>query len=198
MWTRICFSRRILFTKSCHSDSELNEIQTLEPYVTKCLGLDVSEKMVAAYSASVLKAGISPEKMSAKVGDLLAEHVSEDLQRPEYYNFDLIIVGMALHHFPDPQLAIKRFADRLSKGGVLWIIDMLEVAHAEEEHKRVSPESAKTIHKHGFSVDEMKGMFSEAGLSAGVDVKVLDRPFEMVLHGHSLEKTLFFAKGSKL
>ncbi|RAO68882.1 uncharacterized protein BHQ10_004894 [Talaromyces amestolkiae] len=148
--------------------------RTLEPFVTKCLGLDVSENMVAVYNQRVEEAGIPSEKMSAKVGDLLAENVSEDLQGPEYRDLDIIIVSMALHHFSDPQLALKRLADRLQKGGVLWIVEMLEEPHAKDEHERVSPETAQIVHKHGFGVDEMKDLFLGAGLG-DADVKILDR-----------------------
>lgn len=171
--------------------------RTLEPFVTKCLGLDVSENMVAVYNQRVQEAGISPEKMSAKVGDLLADNVAEDLQGPEYRGLDIIIVSMALHHFPDPQLAMKLLADRLCTGGVLWIVEMLEEPHSEQEHKRVSPETAQTVHKHGFKVDEMKEMFSGAGFG-DIETKLLDRKFEMTLHGHALAKTIIFARGSKL
>ncbi|EED17468.1 conserved hypothetical protein [Talaromyces stipitatus ATCC 10500] len=171
--------------------------RTLEPFVTKCLGLDVSENMVATYNQRVQEAGISSEKMSAKVGDLLAETVSEGLQGPKYYDFDIIIIGMALHHFPDPQLAMKRFTDRIQKGGVLWIVEMLEDHGSEQEHKRISPESAQTVHKHGFGIEEIKALFSGAGF-ADTAVKILDKPFEMTLHGHELSKTIIFARGSKL
>lgn len=166
--------------------------------MTKCLGLDVSENMVSVYNQRAREAGISPEKMSAKVGDLLADNVSEDLQRSEYRDLDIIIVSMALHHFPDPQLAVKRLADRLRTGGVLWIVEMLQEPHSEEEHKRVSPETAQLVHKHGFSVGEMKELFLEAGLG-DTEVKILDRKFEMTLHNqHHLEVTVIFARGSKL
>lgn len=153
--------------------------------------------MVAVYNQRVQEAGISSEKMSAKVGDLLAESVSEDLQGPEYHDLDIIIVSMALHHFPDPQLAMKRLANRLQKSGVLWIIEMLEEPHSEQEHKQLSPETAQTVHKHGFGVDEMKELFSEARFG-DTEVKLLDRKFEMTLHGHVLEKSIIFARGSKL
>jgi SAM-dependent methyltransferase len=154
--------------------------------------------MVATYSQRVQEAGISAEKMSARVGDLLADDVAEDLQGPEYHEFDIVIVGMALHHFPDPQLAMKRLGARLQKGGVLWIVDMIEEEHAEQEHKHISPETFVTVHKHGFGIDEMKELFSNAGFGADTEVEVLDRPFEMTIKGHDLAKTIFFARGRKL
>lgn len=166
--------------------------------MTKCLGLDVSEGMVATYNQRARDAGISPEKMSARTGNLVADNVPEDLQGPEYHNFDIVIISMALHHLPDPQLAIKRLAARLQKGGVLWIVDMLEEENAEREHKQIDPESAVTVHKHGFGVDEMKGMIWNAGFGSDTEVKVLNRPLEMTIHGHDLKKTLFFARGQKL
>jgi len=166
--------------------------------VTECLGLDVSEGMVVAYNQRTQEAGIPSEKMSAKVGDLLAEHVAQDLQGPEYHDFDIIIVGSALHHFHDQQLAMNRLAARLKKGGILFIVDHIEDQSSEQEHKHISPETAKTVHRHGFSVDEMKELFAKAGFGADTKVEVLDRPLEMTINGHDLVRTVFFARGSKL
>ena len=38
-------------------------------------------------------------------------------------DFDIAAVGMALHHFPDPALGVQKLADRVKKGGVLYILD---------------------------------------------------------------------------
>lgn len=166
--------------------------------MTECLGLDVSEGMVTAYNRKVQEAGISSKKMSAKVGDLLAKDVAQELQGPEYHEFDIVIIGSALHHFPDPQLAMNRLAARLKKGGVLFIVEMLANHHNEHEHKQISPETAATVHKHGFSVGEMKEMFSEAGVGADTKVEVLSRPLEMTINDHNIERTVLFARGSKI
>ncbi|KAH8701697.1 SAM-dependent methyltransferase [Talaromyces proteolyticus] len=168
--------------------------RTLEPFVTKAIGLDVSDGMVDEYNKKAREFGISPEKMSATIGNIL----DDDLQDPEYQNFDMVFISMALHHFSDPSLAIKRLVEKLRTGGVFWIIDLIDEPNAEHEHKHFSPETAATVHRHGFNVKEVEDMFSKAGVSMNVKVEVVDKPFQFTRKGHSLKKTIFFARGQKL
>jgi Methylase involved in ubiquinone/menaquinone biosynthesis len=44
---------------------------------------------------------------------------------PEFFNFDIVAVGLGFHHFDDPALAARRLAERLKDGGVLTILDFL-------------------------------------------------------------------------
>jgi len=44
---------------------------------------------------------------------------------PEFFNFDVVAVGLGFHHFDDPALAARRLAERLKHGGVLTILDFL-------------------------------------------------------------------------
>lgn len=88
------------------------------------------------------------------------EEPSVELNSPELHNFDIAAVGGGLHHFPDPAKAIGRLAQRLRSGGVLLIVDFVE----EKDHHWEPSDADHTIHKHGFSEDEMMEMMEEHGL----------------------------------
>jgi hypothetical protein len=45
------------------------------------------------------------------------------LLRPEYFNFDIILLSIAFHHIEHTQLMIKKLNDGLRDGGVLVIFD---------------------------------------------------------------------------
>lgn len=173
-------------------------MQHLEPYITKAIGVDLAPNMVDEYNRRAREAGIPAEKLSARVGNLLADPIPEDLKDPELYDFDVAIVIGALHHFEDPQLAINRLAERLCKGGVLCVLDNVYAPGLAEEHKRLHPETAATVHKSGFTEEEMQELFENAGLGDGFSFAVVERPFEMKLNGHKITRTIFFARGAKL
>jgi SAM-dependent methyltransferase len=170
----------------------------LAPYVTKIVGVDASEGMVGEYNKKAQEAGIPPEKMSARAGNILGDSFSEDFKGPEYHDFDVAFVGLALHHFSDPLLSMKRLVDRLRVGGVLWIIDVPDQPHAHHEHEKLSPETKAAIHTHGFTVDQVKDLFAQAGAGADVRVDVIDKPFEIKTPNHTFKRTVFFARGQKL
>ncbi|KAL1975038.1 hypothetical protein VTN31DRAFT_5242 [Thermomyces dupontii] len=170
----------------------------LEPYITKAIGIDLAPNMVAEYNRQAREAGISAEKLSARVGNLLANPIPEDLKDPELYDFDVAIVIGALHHFEDPQLAVNRLAERLRKGGALCVLDNVYAPGLAEEHKRLHPETAATVHKSGFTEEEMRELFENAGLGDGFSFSVVERPFEMKLNGQKITRTIFLARGAKL
>ncbi|KAI0395176.1 hypothetical protein F5Y17DRAFT_474871 [Xylariaceae sp. FL0594] len=82
--------------------------RAIAPYTTQCVGMDVSEKMVAAYNARAENQGLLKREMHAIVGDLTAPTVSQDLMSSDLFDFDIAVVGGGLHHFADPELAAKR------------------------------------------------------------------------------------------
>ncbi|CRG87794.1 hypothetical protein PISL3812_04815 [Talaromyces islandicus] len=170
----------------------------LAPYVTKAVGIDASEGMVSEYNKKMQEAGIPPEKMSARVGNILGDTFSEDFKGPEYQDFDVALIGNALHHFSDPLLSMKRVVDRLREGGVLWVIDVLDQPHARHEHEKLSPETKASIHTHGFKVDQVKNLFAQAGAGADVKIEVIDKTFEIKTPDHNFKRTVFFARGQKL
>jgi SAM-dependent methyltransferase len=77
----------------------------------------------------------------------------------KFFGFDVAGVGLGFHHFDKPDLASKRLAERLRPGGVLFIIDF--VAH------KIDPKDAakRGIAHHGFSEEQIKKMFEDAGLT---------------------------------
>ena len=135
--------------------------RALGPSVTSIQALDLSSKMVSRFNELAATSEIpSVRNARAIEGNLLTD---EDpplaLNGPDFYNFDIVAVGGGLHHFPDPAKAIGRLAQRLKVGGVLLISDFVE------EQGWAMPTGAEhTIHKHGFSESEMKGLMERHGL----------------------------------
>jgi SAM-dependent methyltransferase len=165
------------------------------------VGLDLSDNMVVEYNKSACEMGIPPEKMSAQRGDLLAETVPKHLSGPDFRNFDIAAIGMAIHHIESPQLALKRLAGRLRKGGVCFIMDLfpsqhqlLELRKFCEEH----PEIAATINKHGFTKEEMQKLYQNAGLGGRFDYVVVEKPLEFTMNGQKHSTTAFMARGELL
>ncbi|KAI7656273.1 structural maintenance of chromosomes 5 smc5 [Hortaea werneckii] len=91
----------------------------LLPYVTTVKGIDLSEKMVEEYNRAASTSGIPPEQALAVVGDLCSAStdISDHFRKPEWYSFDLAVIGLGFHHFEDPGLAVQRLSERLRKGG---------------------------------------------------------------------------------
>jgi SAM-dependent methyltransferase len=83
--------------------------------------------MVSVYTRNAHNQGLTPDFMSARVGNLLdpADPSPDDFASAEWFNFDLAVVGLGFHHFEDPTLAAARLAERLKTGGVLMIIDFM-------------------------------------------------------------------------
>lgn len=88
--------------------------------------------MVAAYNGRAAEAGIPETEMRAVQGDILSgnegekENASEEAQNftgEEYFNFDMAVMSMALHHVASPPAAVKALVSRLRKGGSVVIID---------------------------------------------------------------------------
>ena len=127
------------------------------------------------------------EKAHAYVGDLCGETVSEDLDR--FTNFDLAAVGLGFHHFEDLPRITGRLVGRLKPGGVLMIIDFFN--HDKED--MAGHAAAKTVSHHGFSEDQMKTLFGDAGLR---DVKVIPFEEEVLLRG-TAKRRAFMACGTK-
>ncbi|KAJ9223643.1 S-adenosyl-L-methionine-dependent methyltransferase [Paecilomyces variotii] len=165
---------------------------TLAPFVTKAVGIDVSDNMIAEFNKNAREAGVA-EKMVGLKGDLLCETIADELCEPNLFNFDIVVVSLALHHFPDPEFALKRLADRLKKGGTLLIVDFVPDKHTHEFHKD-HPEAAATIGKHGFTRDEVRKLCEDAGVEAAFDYQVVEKPMKFVMKGKDQQRTLFFAR----
>lgn len=171
--------------------------------------------------------------MRAIVADLCADEVDPVLSDPQYSNFDVAISTLAFHHFGNVPLAVKRLVERLKpETGVLLVIDFRthepihhffhqHSSHTQEEHTRQhdhhqgehgdpgsklvdSKEAAHTVTHSGFSQDEIKRWYGEAGL---VDVDIVDvgpgKGISVVWKDsktgetHAVQRSVFMAKGRR-
>lgn len=200
--------------------------QALAPYIMQSIGVDLTEGMVKEYNTSARNQGIPESEMLAVQGNLIDANNPNPpaLAGKEFYDFDIAAVGLGFHHFDDPALAAKRLGERLKKGGVLFIVDFLPHQHFpwvnrlaiflvltfrflsiqrpkltitradnEDGHK-----AAKTITHMGFSQEEVKKMFEDAGVGANFDYKVIGKGIVFEGGGNKMERSVFFAKGAKL
>ncbi|EMC94834.1 hypothetical protein BAUCODRAFT_563881 [Baudoinia panamericana UAMH 10762] len=179
--------------------------RALGPYVTTIRGIDISEKMVEEYNKAAQSSGLSTEQARAVVGDLVAETVPSHLIGDDYQDFDIAIIGLGFHHFENPPLAVHRLAERLKPGeGVLVIIDFLPFSHerkVEQQYREQNPgadfpEMSHTIKHDGFTEQDMRRMFGDAGLTDfGFEIEV--EPAVMELKSGTRERKIFIAKGRR-
>jgi SAM-dependent methyltransferase len=163
--------------------------------------------MVTAYNTLSQSQQLS-SKLSAIQGDLLSPSTPQD---PNFFNFDIIVMSMALHHVFDTQLMINKLHERLRDGGVLVIIDWLTMElggsgqgyrHRNDDSEGRNGEGEKvtraahTVAHWGFSEEEMKSLFENVGM---VDVGFMEGiekskvPAEM-----NYEQQMFIAKARKV
>ncbi|KAL1956364.1 hypothetical protein VTO42DRAFT_7347 [Malbranchea cinnamomea] len=142
--------------------------RVLFPYFSKCIGMDIAEKMASLYNKSARDQGIPEDRMYAIQGDLTSSEASDALNDNEFFDFDLIIVSMALHHFEDPQYAINKFVERLKPGtGILVVIDW-EVNKGNggkfsDEWIVGNNPVGHTVAHSGFEEEQLKEMMIRAG-----------------------------------
>lgn len=107
--------------------------------VSAIRGIDISDNMVQRYNVAASSSGLSHERAHAVVGDLLAASgpsPAEALAGPDWYDFDVAVVGLGFHHFEDPALAAKRLTERLKpETGVLVIVDFLPFEARGGQHQ---------------------------------------------------------------
>lgn len=151
--------------------------RALAPYTTQCVGIDLSENMVAAYNTRAENQGLTPSEMHAYQGNLLSPAPSPTLT-PPFTNFTLAAVGLGFHHFDDPSLAARRLVERLAPGGVLMIIDFLPHDKMESTHA-----ASHTVTHHGFSEAEVRRMFEDAGAGEGFRLEEVGVVFNRAVAG---------------
>lgn len=61
--------------------------------------------------------------MWAVQGDL--SESSAELKKPEWFDFDVAVMSMALHHVPDPKDMLVQLRKRLRRGGVLVLVEFV-------------------------------------------------------------------------
>ncbi|EPE26500.1 S-adenosyl-L-methionine-dependent methyltransferase [Glarea lozoyensis ATCC 20868] len=190
--------------------------RALAPLITQSIGIDLSSGMAEQYNIVMSNQGIPPSQMRAVVGNLLSpsDPSPATLSDPEFFDFDIAAVGLGFHHFSDPGFAAKQLVARLKVGGVLFIVDFLPhkpiaaTMTAEDERENKSEDkgeqtsnAAHTVTHNGFSQDDVKKMFEEAG--AGKAFEYLEIGSGIVFHGvkeggGSMKRSVFFARGEKV
>lgn len=161
-------------------------------HATEFVGIDLSQNMVEVYN-NRFKAvdGGEASKAHAVVGDLLdAEDPNPKLfTGSEYFDFDLVAVGLGFHHFQNLEEATKRFANRLKSGGIFLIIDLVTHAKWDDDNPAIH-----TVAHNGFGGAEIQKIFESAGL---VDIDVVRMQGEVMIRG-THPRTPFMGKGRKL
>ncbi|EFY85992.1 2-heptaprenyl-1,4-naphthoquinone methyltransferase, putative [Metarhizium acridum CQMa 102] len=161
-----------------------------------CVGIDISESMVERYNANAKADGLTQDKRAAYLGDLLSpdDPSPAAFATPDFFNFDLAGVGLGFHHVDDCVLAAKRLSERLRPGGSLFIVDF--VSHAPVDHGATS----MGIRHHGFSEDQIRAMFDEAGVGSNFKFETMEEDVSFDhAHGsgnHTVRR-VFFARGDK-
>ncbi|KAH7400997.1 S-adenosyl-L-methionine-dependent methyltransferase [Phaeosphaeria sp. MPI-PUGE-AT-0046c] len=126
------------------------------PRVSSVTAIDAAQAMVDRYRARIGELGDIHEGTKVVVGDLLLDSVeSPALAGREFFDFDLVAVGAALHHFPDPARAVEVLARRLKLGGVLYVQDLFHNGGQTGEEEK-GPR--------GYTEEEMRAMMDGAGL----------------------------------
>jgi SAM-dependent methyltransferase len=179
-------------------------LQALAPFLTKVIGIDLSDNMIDEFNRHAAAVGVS-DKVTGYKADLLGDSVAAEFSGPEFTDFDVVTVSMALHHFENPGQALERLASRVKKGGVCLIIDF--VPHAPYEHGHGSGhgheghdvgDASATVKTHGFSPEDMQKLFQGAGLSARFDYEVLPEPFVFTKDDKTMSKTAFIARAQRV
>ncbi|KFY45549.1 hypothetical protein V495_02924 [Pseudogymnoascus sp. VKM F-4514 (FW-929)] len=117
--------------------------------------------------------------MFAYYGNLMKVEGPADFDGPEFFDFDLVFVGLGFHHFDNPALASQRLVRRLKSSGKIVIIDNLAPDHT------------------GFSKESVQKLFEDAGAGQDNDFSVLSRPLKIGRGPQACEQQVFIAKGTK-
>ncbi|CAK3984662.1 Hypothetical predicted protein [Lecanosticta acicola] len=176
--------------------------KALGPHVSTIRGIDLSENMVQKYNETALTSGLSREQAHAVVGDLCGEAIPPTLLGPEWYNFDIAVIGLGFHHFENPALAAKRLGERLRPGsGVLVIVDFLPFDHRKDQGSKEGagnfPDMQHTIKHNGFTPEHLRDLYTAAGFE-DFDIVALKQPAVMELKSGTVQRTMFVAKGRKV
>jgi len=144
--------------------------------------------MVHEFNTAAQNQGIPPSEMHAVVGNLVSSTATsdEEFNKPEYFNFDIAVVGLGFHHFEEPALAAERLAKRLKKGGVLMIIDFLPHGNAVYETETGEEVDGKK-HAHDHSHSHSHGHDHSHSHTHGKEQKIGSAVHTVAHHGFAIE-----------
>lgn len=126
----------------------------LLPYVRSVTGADNSPGMLEILRKKIVAGGLA--SMRAVRLDLENDPVPED-------RFNMVVVGMAMHHIADVDKVLRAFHTMLLPGGILCIADL------DTEPGTFHPASV-AVPQHGFDRGELKGRLCEHGFMQGKDM----------------------------
>ncbi|THZ66394.1 S-adenosyl-L-methionine-dependent methyltransferase [Aureobasidium pullulans] len=215
-WTSASDQECHLLDYACGTGSVTRALST---HITHATGIDISSAMLSQYT-SLLSSTHPSLVLKTSVADLCSPDPQPSISGPEFHNFDIAGVALGFHHFANPATCIANLASRLKKDGVLFIVDWLpnkiapgeHIGHAHahpdshdhnHNHNHVKEEETeewkkmkKTIKTNGFTEEDMRKIFVEAGFEEFGFV-VLGEKFVLEMNGKKVEKTGFIAKGRK-
>lgn len=184
-------------------------------------GIDVSDGMVDRFNNVARSAGFSEQQMYATRGDLLDNNYSskpEDetdttINSKDFFDFDIAVISMALHHVSDPQSLVSRLVERLRVGGILLIVDgstpeqsqlqsYLDAQHHNHGSENLLSRTRHIISKLGFDAVEIRTFLLNAGCNECSIEYLLNEeaskiPEDVTGVKGGVENKLFFAKGTK-
>ena len=120
--------------------------------------------------------------MRAVQGDLLDP--SPDFRSPEWSDFDVVAVSMALHHITDTVEILTLLRERLRPGGVLLVVEFLSsVDPASDLQQGYGSVAQDVVERNGimhigFTSDEIKAALTAAGCN-DIRVKVHTETFAL-------------------
>ncbi|KAL3431423.1 S-adenosyl-L-methionine-dependent methyltransferase [Aspergillus tetrazonus] len=207
--------------------------KALAPYATQTIGLDLSANMLSEYNKAAQemfgKHGPGTVRMRGFQHDLLqssssgasdpvpdpgaaglAEVGDNTLPNGTLAPFDIIVIGMALHHVADAGRLLQRFAELLKPGGVCIVLDMVPGSarlggDGDEEGSDLMEGLEQgeergvldTIAKHGCTETEMRDLYEGAGM-VKFEYVVFEQRFRFTLFGQQCSSRGFIARGESI
>ncbi|KAL5042141.1 S-adenosyl-L-methionine-dependent methyltransferase [Aspergillus fruticulosus] len=173
--------------------------KALAPFVSQTIGLDLSANMIKEYENAADELGLHG-KMQGYQYDLLSPSAETNARLPSgtLSRFDIIAIGMALHHVSEPGELLRKFAEHLKPGGVCIVLDMVPGCDGADIEGVLEPEQldvVKTIGKRGFSEKEMRTLYAEAGMEREFEYVVIEERFRFMMFGREFWVTGFLARG---
>jgi SAM-dependent methyltransferase len=124
-------------------------------------GIDVSKAMVEKYNDMARVAG-HDQKMYAVQGDLLKNEEIGPLA--EFFDFEIAVISMALHHVSNCQELLSKLVARLRHDGIVVVVDWMPGANDQDFTKH--HEVHDTIAKESFDKADVIELFTNAGCKA--------------------------------
>ena len=132
----------------------------IAPHVARMIATDITAEMLLKTSELAKARGIT--NLNVEIAD--AESLPFDGA-----SFDLVTCRLALHHFSDPQAAIKEFSRALKPGGILGFVDNIVVEDEEAAGFYNAFEKIRDpSHHRVFSLTQLQSMMKAAGLKVEI------------------------------